>query len=335
MTIEESITAGISVGGPGGLVDSVVIGGTKPANARSGVATDLRMQTPTENKAGILEATVLSEIPTGTTVSLLINGALAFTGSVRKSEPGVGDRQRITAYDVRHELKQTFVDLSFQDARPFAVVNELAGASGLPLDFEPPTDADAGRIRITRSFTDERADSVLGAIEKSTGTQSVVTADGTLRIAPVGDLRDGGGESLTRIIDVAAGSRQPPFQSVQVIGNTAVDDPPLKGERVRHLLSAQPVIAEAGSGQPTFIFEDDGISSQAEATTIAESLLSRLQKQQQGGFVSVVGRPEIRPFDIVELPAAQGGGNFLVDSIEHRLSSSSGFISRLSLAAPI
>jgi phage protein D len=100
-------------------------------------------------------------------------------------------------------------------------------------------------------------------------------------------------------------------------------------------LSTLPVVAEAGSGQPTFIFEDDGIATQAEANAIAASLLSRLQKQQQGGFCEIVGRPEIRPFDTVRLPDAQGGGQFLVDNVEHRLSGSEGFISRLSLAAPI
>jgi phage protein D len=92
-------------------------------------------------------------------------------------------------------------------------------------------------------------------------------------------------------------------------------------------------VAEAGSGQPTFIFEDDGISTQAEANTIAQSLLSRLQKQQQGGFVEVVGRSEIRPFDTVQLPKSQGGGQFLVDTVEHNISNADGFTTRLSLAA--
>jgi hypothetical protein len=329
MTDSQPVTAGISVGGPGGALSRIVIGGTKPADARSGVPTDLRMQTSTENKAGQLEATVLSDIGSGTTVSLVINGETVFTGEIQKSEPGVGDRTRITAFDTLHDLKNTFIDVAVDNAAPFSVIDDVASAAGVDVGFEPPT---GDRTPITRTFTDARADSVLDTIQKITNTKSVVTPQGQFRIAPVDQLGNTEDRKLSQVVDVAAGSRRPPFNSVQVIGNSATPD---QGEGVRHLLSTLPVVAEAGSGQPTFIFEDDSIASQAEANAIADSLLSRLQKQQQGGFVEIVGRPEIRPFDTIQLPDAQGGGRFLVDDVAHRLSGSEGFITRLSLAAPI
>jgi|APHM01.1.fsa_nt_gi Phage late control gene D protein (GPD). len=331
MTVSETVTAGISVNG--GPLQQVVIGGTKPAtaSAATGVPTDLRIQTSTENKAGSIEATVLSGIPTGATVSLVIDGRTVFTGTVRKSEPGVGDRQRITAFDTLHELKQTFVDISVDNAEPFAVVNDIARETGASVSFESEPTA----TRLSRSFTDKRADAAIDTLLKATDTRSVVTTDNRLLIAEPGVLGNDGDRSIERIIDLAAGSRRPPFESVQVIGNTATNDPPVSGEQARHLLSAFPVVAEAGSGQPTFVFEDDGITSQAEANTIAETLLSRLQKQQQGGFVKVVGRSEIRPFDTIRLPESQGGGRFLVDAVEHTISSTDGFTTRLELSAPI
>jgi hypothetical protein len=289
------------------------------------------MQTSTENKAGSIEATVLTDIPTEATVSLIVNGVTVFTGTVQKSEPGVGDRQRITAFDAVHELKQTFVDISVNNAQPFTVVNEIAGKVDTSVSFESP----GLTTPLTRSFTDKRADAVIDTLLKSTNTRAVVTTDNQLLIAPPGALGNDGDRSLSRIIDVAAGSRRPPFQSVQVIGNTATDNPPVSGGQARHLLSTLPVVAEAGSGQPAFIFEDDGIATQAEANTIAQSLLSRLQKQQQGGFVKLVGRSEIRPFDSIRLPKSQGGGRFLVDTVEHTISGSDGFTTRLSLAAPL
>jgi hypothetical protein len=230
-----------------------------------------------------------------------------------------------------HELKQTFVDISVDNAQPFTVINQIAREVGTPVSFESPGSA----VSLTRSFTDKRADAAIDTVLKSTNTRSVVTTTNQLLIAPPSVLGNDGDRSVSRIIDVSAGSRRPPFQSVQVVGNTATDNPPVSGEQARHLLSSQPVLAEAGGGQPTFIFEDDGITTQTEANTIAESLLSRLQKQQQGGFVKLVGRSEIRPFDTIRLPESQGGGRFLVDTVEHSISGSDGFITRLSLAAPL
>jgi Phage late control gene D protein (GPD). len=142
------------------------------------------------------------------------------------------------------------------------------------------------------------------------------------------------GESfdLSQIIDVSAGSRRPQYQSVQVIGNTATAE---RGLDARHLISSQPILAEAGEGQPSFIFEDDSIATQQQAVNVAESLLRKLKKQQQGGFVTVVGRPDVRPFDLVTLPPAQGGQTFLVASVEHTITDTDGFVTRLSLGGSI
>jgi hypothetical protein len=196
------------------------------------------------------------------------------------------------------------------------------------IDAELP----AGVDTLSKTFDNARADAVLDVLAKATDTATRVTADNELQIAPPEQLGNPVPIRLENIIDIAAGSRRPPFQSVQVVGNTATIE---QGLNADHLIASQPVLAEAGSGQPTFLFEDDSINSQAEANNIANALLRRLQKQQQGGFALIVGRPDIRPFDRVTLPDAQGGGTFLVDSLEHSLSGTDGFRTRLSLSGTL
>jgi hypothetical protein len=126
---------------------------------------------------------------------------------------------------------------------------------------------------------------------------------------------------------------------VQVVGNTSISDSEndVGGELLqqRHLISAQPVIAEAGDGQPTFLFKDNSIQTQSQANNVARQLLRRLQKQQQGGQATIVGRPEIRPLDRVSFPESQGGETFVVSNIEHTISATDGFQSRLSLGGTI
>jgi hypothetical protein len=290
---------------------------------------------PSKNAAGVAKVTLLTDVATGATLTIRINGTVIFTGTIEKSEPGVGDRQRITAFDTVHQLKQSFLSVSFDNAEPARAIAEVARQTEADIAFEPPPERPG---RITQSFDDARADVIIDELSKKTDVVTRVGADGELLAARPNQLQRET-HSLTRIIDATGGSRRPQYESVQVIGNTSISDS--NGDVVselrqqRHLISAQPVIAEAGSGEPTFLFEDNSIQTQAQADNVARQLFRRLQKQQQGGQATIVGRPEIRPLDRVSFPEAQGGETFLVSNIEHTISATDGFQSRLSLGGTI
>jgi hypothetical protein len=234
-----------------------------------------------------------------------------------------------------HQLKQTFLSVSFDNAEPARAIEEVAEQTEADVAFEPPPERPG---RITQSFDNTRADVIIDELSKKTNVVTRVNADGQLLAARPNQLQRKT-HSLTRIIDATAGSRRPQYKSVQVVGNTSISDSDgdITSElrKQRHLISAQPVIAEAGDGQPAFLFKDGSIQTQSQANNVAKQLFRRLQKQQQGGQATIIGRPEIRPLDRVTFPEAQGGETFLVSNIEHTISATDGFQSRLSLGGTI
>jgi hypothetical protein len=333
MTVSEPVTAAVRV--DGGPEKRVVIGGDEPQTSRSTVPTNCVVDLPSKNAAGVAKATLLTDAPTGATLTIRINDTLVFTGTVEKSEPGIGNRRRVTAFDTVHQLKQTFLNVTFDNAEPARAIAEVAGKTDVDVAFEPPPERPG---RITQSFNDSRADVVIDELTKKTDAVTRVSPDGTLLVARPNQLQRET-HLLSRIIDATAGSRRPQYESVQVVGNTSISDSEndVGGElrQQRHLISAQPIIAEAGDGQPTFLFKDNSIQTQRQANNVAGQLLRRLQKQQQGGQTTIVGRPDIRPLDRVTIPESQGGGTFLVSNIEHTISATDGFQSRLSLGGTI
>jgi hypothetical protein len=333
MTVSEPVTASARV--DGGSANRVVIGGDEPQTSRSTVPTNCVIDLPSKNAAGVAKVTLLTDAPTGARFTIRINGTLIFTGTIEKSEPGIGDRRRSTAFDTVHQLKQTFLSVTFDNAEPARAVAEVAEQTDADVAFEPPPERPG---RVTQSFNDSRADVIIDELTKKTDAVTRVSPDGTLLIARPNQLQRET-HSLSRIIDVTAGARRPQYASVQVVGNTSISDSEndAGGElrQQRHLISAQPIIAEVGDGQPTFLFKDNSIQTQSQANNVARQLFRRLQKQQQGGQTTIVGRPEIRPLDRVTIPEPQGGGTFLVSNIEHSVSATDGFQSRLSLAGTI
>jgi len=75
--------------------------------------------------------------------------------------------------------------------------------------------------------------------------------------------------------------------------------------------------------------------SLSQAENVANALLARLEEQQKGGWLELVGRENIRPFDDVELPPDLGGETYLVRSVEHTIDSRNGFKTRLDLGGLI
>jgi hypothetical protein len=328
MTVAERVTGRVSVGGE---TFRIVLGGKKPQSEEAGVQTNLRVSTRSTNQAGVARVTVLDGggvISAGDELSVSVQNERLHTGTVTKTESGVGDRIRVTSFDALHQLKQTFISETFDRESASVAIRSIADTAGISVNASAPVLTRT----ISTSFKDVRADAALEKITKLTDTILFVNTKNTVVIGSAAelafDLKIGARRPLSRLIETSAGARRPQYQSVQVIGNTPTSK---RGREARHLISSQPVLSQAGEGQPSFIFEDDSITSQEQANSVARSLLRRLTEQQQGGFAVVVGRPRIRPFDTVVFPEQQGGSTFLVSGVEHTISERSGFTTRLEL----
>jgi|APHM01.1.fsa_nt_gi Phage late control gene D protein (GPD). len=324
MTESEPVTASAIINGGD---SAVVIGGDEPPSTATTVEKNLLVKTQSTNTAGIQKATILDDVDAGAILQVQIQGEIVATGTVSKSEPGIGSRTRVTAFGLLHRLKQTFIDLSFDVISANVAIQRIAETAGVDVSIQtnPPLTE-----TVSFSFKQKPADEAIDKLTKMTDTVTFVDEQDTLIVRNPRNV--GRTFELENIINASAGSRRPQYQSVQVIGNTPTA---ARGRETRHLISSQPVLAEAGEGTPTYIFEDDSITTQQQAENTAALLLRRLKKQQQGGFVELVGRPDIRPFDSVIFPPAQGGSKFRVASVEHSITKANGYTTRLTLSGDI
>jgi len=93
---------------------------------------------------------------------------------------------------------------------------------------------------------------------------------------------------------------------------------------------------DAELAEPTFTYRNMEINTQREANNVKEDILEQLRKQQGTGDITLIGFPEIRPGDGVQMPNTErqpmGGERYGVEQVTHRLNSSDGFITKVKVA---
>jgi hypothetical protein len=181
--------------------------------------------------------------------------------------------------------------------------------------------------------------------------------DGTFYFGDPATL--GGGVSTYRvnlITDTSAGITTPPYQSVRVIGSGVASESGWAGN-AKIQSQSDKIVKEANIGlpdttpgspaiqldpgtlfEPTFKFIDSSISTEQTAENTALKIADKLIAQQAEGTVTVVGFPEIQPFDGILLPNTpdqpMGGQLYDVYAVKHRLNADDGFITEISVAGP-
>jgi len=307
----------------------LVLGGSTPSGVESS-ETGVKVETDRYNKAAVAKATILSEseLPEDVDVEVSIRGTPIFSGTVQKSKNGTGDRWRFTAFDSIYDLKRNSLWPSYDQQKFSAIANDALATAGVDGEVDLSGAADA---RISIEFEETRCDKVVEKVAKWSSGAWWVTADGpvvvTDDIASRTETRD-----LAWVRDASPGKETPAYQSVRVKGSTPVSR---RGVPYRHMISSSPVVATAGEGEPTFHYSDNDIQTQSMAQNTADKLLQRLQAQQKGGWVEVVGREDVRPFDTVVMPESQGGEEYLVSEVKHTLDDSDGFVTKLTLGGLI
>lgn len=306
----------------------IVAGGSSgSAGGGTELDTGLTYKSDRYNTAGLLKVTVLSdvEVPESVPIDVSIRGTTMFTGTIRTSREGISDRVRIEAYDAVADLKRNTLTKSYERASITTITEDALAAAGVSGKVELPP------VRVSPELDNVRCDKVLKKVARWGDAAWWVDATNTV-VVTENITGETGSWDLDYIRDASPGKRTPAYQSVRVTGASAVSR---RGLGYRYLISSQPIIATAGSGEPTYEFHDNDIQTREQAKNVAKAIKKRLDAQQKAGWVELVGREAIRPFDDVTMPADLGSEAYLVSSIEHTIDDRDGFVTRLNLGGLI
>jgi hypothetical protein len=305
----------------------IVYDGSSGTGGNTETDTGLEYITDRYNTAAKMGVTILSdvEVPESVPVEVSIRDTTIFTGTIRNSKEGISERVRIEAYDAVADLKRNTLTGSYDRASIETIAQDALDEAGVVGDVALP------KIRVSPEFDALRCDKVLKKVSR--WGNAAWWADETNTVIVTDEIAGETSSHDVRFVrDASPGKRTPAYQSVRVIGSSAVSR---RGLGYRYMLSSQPIVATAGTGAPVFEFRDNDIQSQSQAENVANVLLARLEEQQKGGWLELVGREDIRPFDDVELPPDLGGETYLGRSVEHTIDSRNGFKTRLDLGGLI
>ncbi len=107
-----------------------------------------------------------------------------------------------------------------------------------------------------------------------------------------------------------------------------------QGEDAASWLTKTPrdFMGQAGSGDPLLLIKDRSIRTKAAAETYAQARLRRIERQAVTGTVTVVGAPQVKLGDAIEIrsmPEADANGTYQVRRVHHHLSKTAGFITEI------
>jgi len=181
--------------------------------------------------------------------------------------------------------------------------------------------------------------------------------DGTFYFGDPSELGGGVSTYLVNLItDTSAGITTPPYQSVRVIGSGVASESGWAGN-AKIQSQSNKIVKEANIGlpdttpgspaiqlnpdslfEPTFKYVDSSISTEETAENTALKVADKLIAQQAEGTVTLVGFPEIQPFDGILLPNTpeqpMGGQLYDVYAVKHRVNADDGFVTEISVAGP-
>lgn len=199
----------------------------------------------------------------------------------------------------------------------------------------------------------------LNRIKEVTNTEWWFDKDGTFYFGDPAALAGGVSIYETKLItDTSAGITTPPYQSVKVIGSgIASEDGWASSSQIASSDSrivktaniALPSAVKEGTDlmielnpetliEPTFRYINAEIATDEQAQNTAVRVANELIKQQASGKVTVVGFPEVVPFDGILMPNTEnqpmGGQLYDVYAVKHRLNPSDGFKTEIEVAGP-
>ena len=144
---------------------------------------------------------------------------------------------------------------------------------------------------------------------------------------------------LRYMTETSAGKQSPAWRSVRVIGDGIVSQDgwgasaQINEDPEKVLGNIDGTSVEDGLAEPVFEYRNMEINTEKEASHVMNELREEIRDQAAGGFIEVIGHPEVWPGDAIELPDAEsqpfGLERFGVRRVIHRINNQDGFMTRI------
>jgi hypothetical protein len=288
----------------------------------------------------------------------IINQKLELTGSsvtgIREPEDAA-DNNVTGEHEVpASEIVQFIVDEAGLGAKTVVDVSRTStfsfGSIGRTFEYDP-------LIEFKKSVVPVK--DALNRVREATRSEWWFDKDGTFYFGDPAEL--GGGVQtyeVNLIKDTSAGITTPPYQSVRVIGSGVATtegwsgNAKIQDDEEKIVKEANIGLPDAGGSQaeivieldpdrlfePTFKYINAEISTDEQAQNTALKIADELIKQQASGKVTVVGFPEVQPFDGIIMPNTEsqpmGGQLYDVYAVRHKINASDGFVTEIEVAGP-
>jgi hypothetical protein len=279
-----------------------------------------------------------------------LNTKIDVSGATGASKESEGYPRQSTSYDTpskstpgKSQISATDLVDAIIEASPLDesnVVTNFDRRPGVKIGETPEGEAIYGGIDNELTFSEQEvsARKALNKIEESTRSTWWFDREGVLHIGAPEPGNPIETWNIRFIKETSAGLSTPAWQSVRVIGSGVASN---EGWNKSNLNSTELLIKdktiEYETGIPTedlpepvFTYRNLEIQTEAEANDVADKLIDKIREQEAEGKVTVVGFPEIRPLDAIEMPNEQpqpmGGNRYSVVKVVHKINGSDGFV---------
>lgn len=290
---------------------------------------------PFVNTASLTFATAgAPEIALADSVTLSLGYAdaepeVVFTGTITRLVRTLAGFTHLQASDGGGQLARQRLNQSYASQKAGDIVNDLAGQAGVETDVvEDGVDLPFFAVASTTP-----AHAQIAALARRSGYWAYFTPAGQLTFAPLAE-----GDTVqtftygTDVLKLEITEATAALEGVQVSGEGAAGS---QGQDAWNWLVADAtgVQAQAGNGPAQRWVSDGALRSQESVRTAATARASASASMQISGELWVPGAPQVTVGSRVAIAAAPDeflNGTYQVERVNHRLSKSRGFVTRLS-----
>ena len=306
------------------------LGETKLDLTQNNDLEDLNLQVSMDTPADIFTAVIranddLADLKTGdpATIKLGYDSELqdSFSGNIDTLQAGY-DRLRVVGLGQTVKLLRLRVNQVYLKQTAGAIVKDLCSQSKVPTgDIE-----DGVSLPSFVVTHDVPAYEYVKALAARSGYDVYFTTENNLAFKAYSPEKTHDLEYGLDILQVESAKSSPP-ESVKIYGESPSS---VRGSDTSHWLTKDSVEGSAGSGL-TIPFSDPAVRDKDTANAVAKSRLAHSRHKIHVGILAL-GSPEIKLGDAVSLKGMDHDllkGDFKVRAVEHSLSKSSGFLTRL------
>lgn len=243
---------------------------------------------------------------------------------------------RAEAYKISaSELLQQIFDAAQIDT---GKINIHLSEEGTSLAGSEPVGRDT-QLYVTEDFIN--VSDMFRRIKRATNSEWWFDRDGEFHFGVPRPGNPVEGHLLNFITDTSAGITTPKYNSVRVIGDGIVSEDGWRRSSLRNstAIKVEGNIADDEQDEelapPTFVYRNMSIKTQEEANSVRSNIIQKLREQQKGGSITVLGMPEVRPMDTVQMPDSEtqpmGGESYGVTKVIHKLNGSDGFLTEITV----